>query len=60
MTLYDLWFVCPNSHLFINNVDGVPVEYTGAGKYSYWYVVDVRAVRYPNYGCVLSVTIRKV
>lgn len=59
MTLYDLWSVCPCSHVFINNVDGVPVEYTGSGKYSYWYVVDVYATSYPMYKSVLSVTIKK-
>ena len=58
MTLYDLWCVAPASHVFINNVGGEPVEYTGSGKYTYWYVADVRATSFPMYKSVLLVNIR--
>lgn len=59
MTLYDLWFVCPRSHVFIF-VDGEWVEYSGGKKYAYWYVEDVEAASYPMYKSVLQVKIRKV
>lgn len=59
MTLYDLWFVCPRSHVFIF-VNGEWLEYTGSGKYSYWYVKDVEAGSFPMYKSVLKVKIVKV
>lgn len=57
MTLYDLWYVCPRSHVFVETPDGW-VEYTGTGKYSYWYVVDVEACSLPMYKSALKVKIR--
>jgi len=58
MTLYDLWFVCPRSHVFILR-DGEWIEYTGGKKYAYWYVQDVEADSFPMYKSVLKVKIRK-
>jgi hypothetical protein len=58
MTLYDLWFVSPRSHVFIF-VDGGWVEYTGGRQYAYWYVEDVEAGSGPTYRSYLRVKIRK-
>lgn len=59
MTLYDLWFVCPRSHVFIL-VNNEWVEYTGTRDFAYWYVADVEAGSFPMYKSVLKVKIRKV
>lgn len=56
MTLYDLWLVCPRSHVFIF-VGNEWVEYTGCGKYSSWLVTDVEAASLPCYRSALLVKI---
>ena len=59
MTLYDLWLVCPRSHVFIR-IDGEWVLYNGEHRYAYWYVMDVEAGSFPNYVSVLKVRIKKI
>lgn len=54
MTLYELWKVTPQNHIFVKANDSL-MEYTGGKMFRYSQVKDVNAVKYPSQGIVLEV-----
>ena len=57
MTLYEIWFVSPQSFTFVKYRDGRVEEYTGSGALDNREVANVRATSYPMFRSVLEVTL---
>ena len=58
MTLYDLWQISPQSHVFIEKADKTVVQYHGE-KYGLMLEIEsVKATSYPMYKSVLQVQIK--
>lgn len=57
MKLHDLWFVAPQSFVFVRLADGSVMEYRGGANGADLEVVRVKATEYPNYKSVLEVEV---
>ena len=54
--LYDLWFLCPQSHVFVMPENGdLPWEYEGGPEGKQLAAYNIKAKAYPNYGDVIEV-----
>lgn len=59
LMLFDLWMLCPHSHVFIKKKEGdLPWEYTGDNEGTYLAVTDIKAKSYPNYHSVIEALVK--
>ena len=59
MTLYELWKVAPQSHVFVRQENGALVGYRGSDGWADIEVASVVATEYPMYRSVLEVRLAK-
>lgn len=57
MKVYDLWCICPESHVYIKFDNGDVVEYCGGKKYAYRGIEQIRATSYPNMHSVIEINL---
>lgn len=60
MSIYELWMVSPQSHIFIKGDDGKVMEYNGGLDNSDMEVDRIVATSYPMYRSVIEVTVKEV